>query len=164
MSRCTRFWYLLHIQFRRNRWKLQQKTLLPLVCHYEHIQEILSGVPGLTARKQPGQRFFSSQLFYSLQRGSNGFYYRENFTFPRIQRGFKIFQGANFFQGVQMLISIETHLTRDFPGGGGGWTPYLPSGSAHGHVGRYRHLRIYNEYRLIQTTMAAHKQLVSAQL
>ena len=45
-------------------------------CHHVQIQEFLSGGgggPGPTARKQPGQRFyFSSQLFYSLQRGSNG--------------------------------------------------------------------------------------------
>ena len=36
--------------------------------------------------------------------------------------------GSNFFQaGVQMLISIETHITCDFPGGGADH----PSGSAH---------------------------------
>ena len=52
-----------------------------------------------------------------------------------------IFQGggSDFFRGgggVQLLISIETHITCDFPGGGGGiWTPYPPSGSAHGHCG-----------------------------
>ena len=33
--------------------------------------------------------------------------------------------------GVQWVISIETHITCDFPGGGGGRTPYPPSGSAH---------------------------------
>ena len=32
--------------------------------------------------------------------------------------------------GVQMLISIETHITCDFPGGSG--PPITPSGSAHG--------------------------------
>ena len=31
--------------------------------------------------------------------------------------------GSNFFQGVQMLISKETHITCDFPGGGGGSRP-----------------------------------------
>ena len=53
--------------------------------------------------------------------------------FPRIQRGSNIFQGCpTFFQGVQMLISKETHLTCDFPGGGGeGLGPYSFSGSAH---------------------------------
>ena len=34
--------------------------------------------------------------------------------------------------GVQMLISIVTHITCDFPGGGSGSsTPPPPSGSAH---------------------------------
>ena len=52
-----------------------------------------------------------------------------------------IFQGggSDFFRGgggggVQLLISIETHITCDFPGGGV-WTPYPHSGSAHGHCG-----------------------------
>ena len=33
-----------------------------------------------------------------------------------------------------MLISIETHITCAFPGGGGVRTPYPPSGSAHVQV------------------------------
>ena len=44
------------------------------------------------------------------------FFYRENYIFPRIQRGFNIFQGGG---GGQVLISIETHKTFDFPGGSG---------------------------------------------
>ena len=40
--------------------------------------------------------------------------------------------GSNFLRGFQMLISIKTHTTYDFPaGGGGGLDPYPPSGSAH---------------------------------
>ena len=40
---------------------------------------------------------------------------------------------SNFFQGVQMLISIETHIrTCYFPGGRGCPDPLSPSGSAHG--------------------------------
>ena len=31
-----------------------------------------------------------------------------------------------------MLISIEAHITCDFPAGGGVRTPYPPSGSANG--------------------------------
>ena len=64
---------------------------------------------------------------------SNG-YFKENYYFQRFQRGPTISRGeGNFFQGggVQWVISIETHKTCDFPGGGGGRTPYLPSGSAH---------------------------------
>ena len=57
----------------------------------------------------------------------------ENYTFPRIQRGSNIFQEVNnsFSRvggggGIQMLTSIETHITCDFPGGGGVRTPYPP--------------------------------------
>ena len=49
-----------------------------------------------------------------------------------------IFQGGLTFSrvgGVQMLISIETHITItcDFSGGSG--PPYSPSGPAHGQCG-----------------------------
>ena len=61
---------------------------------------------GPTARKQSGQCFFLViNLFYSLQSGSNGF----------ITEGRR---GSNFFQGVG--LSKETHMTCDFPWGGGG--------------------------------------------
>ena len=46
---------------------------------------------------------FVINLFYSLQSGSNGF----------ITEGRR---GSNFFQGVG--VSIETHITCDFPEGG----------------------------------------------
>ena len=60
-------------------------------------------------------------LIYSLQRGSNGFYnYRETMLFQG-SRG-----SPTFSRGVQMLISIETHMTCDFPGGGGGSDPLSP--------------------------------------
>ena len=70
--------------------------------------------------------FFSPQLILQF---TEGFYYRENYTFPRTQRGPKdpegsiIFQGGtNFFQGGP--ISIEAYVSRDFPGGIR--TPYCP--------------------------------------
>ena len=64
---------------------------------------------------------FSPQIFYSLQRGSNGFIAEKTkLILYRGSRGGQIsiiFQGgggvSNFFQGgggVQMLISIETHI------------------------------------------------------
>ena len=52
--------------------------------------------------------FLVINLFYSLQSGSNGF----------ITEGRR---GSNFFQGVG--VSIETHITCDFPEGGGGVGP-----------------------------------------
>ena len=100
------------------------------------IQEFLSG--GIQARNSLNNGFFlcvcfSPQLILQCTEGVQWFYYRENYSFPRIQRGSNIFQGrSNFLTGggggVQMLISIVTHITCDFPGG----VPILPSGSAHG--------------------------------
>ena len=77
---------------------------------HAQIQELLSGGGGgggrgTTVRKQSGQCFLVINLFYSLQSGSNGF----------ITEGRR---GSNFFQGVG--VSKETHITCDFPGGGGG--------------------------------------------
>ena len=54
-----------------------------------------------------GQRiFFSPQLILQFIEGVQWFDYRENYSLPRIQREFNIFQGGG---GVQL-----------FPGGGGG--------------------------------------------
>ena len=80
------------------------------------------GGRGPTARKQFGQRFFLVlNLFYSLQRGSNGF-----ITFQRVQRGSNVFQGRSTFSrggggcpNDNFYISIETHITCDFPGESG---------------------------------------------
>ena len=76
---------------------------------------------------------FSPQLILQFIEGVQWFYCWENYTYtlPKIQRGSIIFQGvgggSNFFQGgggVQMLISLETHVrTCYFPGGGGVRTP-----------------------------------------
>ena len=55
--------------------------------------------------------FLVINLFYSLQSGSNGF----------IKEGRR---GSNFFQGVG--VSIETHITCDFPEGVGGPDPLIP--------------------------------------
>ena len=59
--------------------------------------------------------FLVLNLFYSSQRGSNGFI-TEKTTFPRNQRGSNIFRGwgPTFYSvGVQMLISIEFHILCD---------------------------------------------------
>ena len=46
--------------------------------------------------------------------------FQRNLYFPRIQRGPTFFRGVKHFsRGVQMPISLETHMTCDFPGGGG---------------------------------------------
>ena len=81
---------------------------------HARIQEFLSGGRGGGGgggSRPDGQKtvwtmfFLVINLFYSLQRGSNGF----------ITEGRR---GSNFFQGVG--VSKETDITCDFPGGGGG--------------------------------------------
>ena len=71
------------------------------------IQDFLSGGGGGGGRG-PGSSLLN--LFYSLQRGSNGF-------IPHFPGGPTFSRGG----GVQVLISIKTHITItcDFPGGFG---------------------------------------------
>ena len=79
---------------------------------HARIQEFLSGGGGgggggVEARRPENSLdnvFLVINLFYSLQSGSNGF----------ITEGRR---GSNFFQGVG--VSKETHITCDFPEGGG---------------------------------------------
>ena len=58
--------------------------------------------------------------------------------FPKDREGGQHFPvGSKFFQGgggIQMLISIKTHITCDFQGGSGPPIPH--SGSAHGRYSR----------------------------
>ena len=52
--------------------------------------------------------------------------FKENYQFSRFQRGPTFSRGgggSNLFEGVQLHIPIETHITCDFPGGGGVRTP-----------------------------------------
>ena len=62
--------------------------------------------------------------------------------FLKDPEGANIFQevGVQFFSsgGVQMLISIETHITCDIPGGVVGLDPLPPSGSAHDKLSVYK--------------------------
>ena len=72
---------------------------------------------------------FDVFFFFFFTQSTDGvqwFYYRENYTLPKIHRGSNIFQGGSNFLGggVQMLISIEIHITQDFLGGVR--TPYSP--------------------------------------
>ena len=60
------------------------------------------GDPGPTARKQPGQRFLVRSLFYSLQRGSNGFI-AEKTILSQGSRGRPTFSRGG--GGVQTLLS-----------------------------------------------------------
>ena len=78
-------------------------------------------------------------LFYSLQRGSNGFIAEKTILIlyqdPEGVHYFPVCGGGRgcqtFSRGVQMLISLETHIrTCYFPGGCP--DPLSHSGSAHG--------------------------------
>ena len=85
-------------------------------------------------------------LFYSLQRGSNGFIAEKTILILyQGSRGGSLFPGgggggglSNFFQqgggGVQMLISVETHVRTCYFPGGGVRTPYTPLDPHMGNV------------------------------
>ena len=54
---------------------------------------------------------FCPQLILQFIEGVQWFYYRENYTFPWIQKGSNIFQGGPTFSwGVLIVISKETHI------------------------------------------------------
>ena len=77
--------------------------------------------------------FLVLSLFYSFTEGVQWLFQRK-LLFLKVSEGVQLFQGgrATFSMeggGVQWVISLETHITCDFPGGGR--TPYPPSGSAH---------------------------------
>ena len=79
------------------------------------------------------QSFLVLSLFYSLQRGSNGFIadktmltlYQGSRGGPLFSRGcVKLFPGGG---GVQMLISLETHVRNCYIPGGTCPDPLSPS-------------------------------------
>ena len=84
------------------------------------------------------QYYLILSLFYSLQRGSNGFIAEKTILILyQGSRGCPLFSRGGgggcqtFSRGVQMLISLETHVrTCYFPGGCP--DPLSPSGYAHG--------------------------------
>ena len=76
----------------------------------------------------------------------------------KVSEGVQLFQGGegNFFHGggggVQWVISIETHITCDFPGGGGGG-PHIPPLDPH--------MRFHNLFFLFQReTLAVASQKI----
>ena len=109
---------MLSRHFRAHNLNVSEMRLL-FLCD-ARIQESLcegwgGGGGGPTAEKQPQQRFLNPQLILQLYMGGPTFY-----------RG----GGSNISGGgVQMLISIKTHITCDFLEGV--LTPCPPSGSAH---------------------------------
>ena len=100
-----------------------------MFCIQTCCNKILSAAEGFRGQEatcaDPGIfiSFLVLSLFYSLQRGFNGFIAEKTILILyRGSTGGSLFSrggGSNFFQGggVQMLISIETHITCYFPGG-----------------------------------------------
>ena len=79
-----------------------------------------AGGPGPTARKQSGHRFFLSLTYFTVNGGGPMVLLQRNIYFSKDPEGVQYFPGGPTYSrggGVQMLISIETHITCDFPGG-----------------------------------------------
>ena len=100
------------------------------------IQEFLSGGGGgvqvSLTKKALATFFFFFFFFFSPQlilQKLNGQFQR-NLSFSRFQRGSNIFHfpgGVQLFPGgSNCLFSIETHITCEFPGGGGSGPPAPP--------------------------------------
>ena len=109
-----------------------QYNINGLLCTYIEMfriqtccNHILSAAEGVNMRGSRNfyQFYLVLSLFYSLKRGSNSFIAEKTILILyKGSRGDHYFPGggvSNFFQGgVQMLISIETHIrTCYFPGG-----------------------------------------------
>ena len=114
---------MLSRHFRAQNLNVSEMRLL-FLCD-ARIQESLSegvrggGGGGPTAEKQPQQRFFKPSTDFTVIHGGSNIFQGGG--------GVQHFQGGG--GGVQMLISIKTHITCDFPEGV--LTPCPPSGSAH---------------------------------
>ena len=88
------------------------------------------------------QFYLVLSLFYSLKRGSNGFIAEKTILILyKGSRGGPLFSGGGgcptFFPGgggVQMLISIETHICTCYFPGGVSETPYPPLDPHMGNV------------------------------
>ena len=93
---------------------------------HARIQEFSSGGGGgqVSLTKKALTRFFLVlSLFYISQMVN----FKEIYHFSRFQRGSNIFQGGGGGPTFSnCLFSIETHITCDFPGGGGVRTPCPP--------------------------------------
>ena len=92
-----------------------------------HLQIVLIQMRWLLMGPSASSFFRSSTLFTVL--------FKENYNFPRLQRGSNIFRGggggSNFNPGRGGGQSIRIQMTCDFPGGGFG--PPFPSGSSYEH-------------------------------
>ena len=103
-------------------------TYTEMVCIQTCCNHILSAAEGFRGQEQHARIheflsvFLVLSLFYNLQKGSNGFIAEKTILILyQGSRGGPLFSkggGSTYFRGVQMLMSIETHITCYFPGGG----------------------------------------------
>ena len=128
------------------------------------IKEFLSGGGGGVQARRPENSldnvFILILNFFTVYRGGPMVLLQSKLYFSRDPEGVQHFPGGG---GGPKFSRGKMHLTCDFPGGYGPPFPPPPQDLHMAMLGVIRHLRICNEYRLIQTTVAAHKQLVSAQ-
>ena len=110
--------------------------------HFISCREVSGAGGNMRGSRNFCQFYLVLILFYSLQRGPNGFIAEKTILIlnqgsrggPLFSREVQLFSRGGGGGRVQMPISIETHIrTCYFPGGGGGVSgPLSPSGSAHG--------------------------------
>ena len=93
---------------------------------------------------------FLSSTYFTVNRGGPMVLLQRRQYFSKDPKRVQYFPGGPTFSwggggGVQMLISIETHMTCDFPGV---LTPYPHSGSAHDLVIYFLGGFLYNRFLL----------------
>ena len=98
---------------------LTNKSLLLNTQGMRESRNFFQGGPGPTVRKQSGQRFFFLvlNLFYSLQRGSNGFITERKLYFSKDPEGVQHFPGGGGGGGGSNANLNRNHITCDFHGG-----------------------------------------------
>ena len=115
-------------------YRCTNQTITYTYIMHVRIQEFWSvGVHVSQTKTKLWQRFFVVlSLYYRSQKVN----FKGIYHFSRFKRGSNIFQGGGGVPtfsrggGSNCIFPIETHITCDFPGGGGVRTPCPPSGSA----------------------------------
>ena len=77
--------------------------------------------------------------------------FNENYHFSRFQRGPTFSMGVQLFQGgSNCLFPIETHITCDFPGGGGGVQTPCPHLDPHLCLFKLAHEKVWLDELTVQ--------------
>ena len=97
--------------------------------HGRYITSLQVYIPGHNQHGQLFWVFLVLNLFYSLQRGSNGFITEKTILFQWSRGGQTFFRGSNFFRGGPNANFYRNPYNFRFSRGSG--SPIPPSGSAH---------------------------------